>query len=332
MLQQTVIRVLEDAMYNNRYIDPPGLDRLLFASRTARNGSLDALRGQYQRLLLELPPAPPLVEPPPPQRGREFIRVAEVQSREPTPAPGSPRRLLGPPPPPQRYLQEVTRVTEIGQGKKPREPAPAPPMPSSSRNGHRTKSNPAVGMDFFCRYSLDLQRTSDMPLSRTFDPRDEHHHPNPVSFPPPARGRRTGTTHCPTCRVSLDVDATDVWEIEIPVFVRDKAESVQRRGRSRSRSKQRKEDVITTTATNQRRREIRRFRIPARFVIKCHTPEGDFVCALCCGPQDGYHHRAGGGGGGVVVVLCEDAEALVDHVAREHRIGDIENEWDIFPG
>lgn len=174
---------------------------------------------------------------------------------------------------------------------------------------------------------------SDMPLSRTFDPRFEHP-PQPSVSAAAARGRRpcgTGIAHCPACRVPLAVDTSDMWEIEIPVLVRDKAdERVQRRrGRSRSRDRQqqpREEDVIATMTTKKQRREIRRFRIPARFVIKCHTPEGDFVCTLCCGPQGGYYADGG------AVVLCEDAEALVDHVAREHRIGDIENERDIFPG
>lgn len=274
-LQQTVIRVLEDALYNHRPVDAAALDRLLRASRAARDGSLDALRGQYQRLLLALPPPPP---PPsrPPQRGwgQDFVRVihSEVpKAREPTPGPPPRRRRLLGPPPPQRGYDQVTRVREV-VGKK------------ANKN---TDMNHSVGVDLFCRYSLDLQRMPDMTLSRTFDPPEaKQHHPGP---------------HCPACREPLAVDATDEWAIEIPVLRVP-------RGRSRSRSRGRREAGET----------IKRFRVPARFVIKCHTPEGDFVCALCCGRQN--------------VVFCEDAESLVDHVAREHRIGDIEREWDILAG
>lgn len=296
MLQQTVIRVLEDAMYNRRYIDPIDIDRLVYASRTARNGSLDALKGQYQRILLEMPPPAPLairsrsISPPPPRK--EFTRITEIKSREPTPAPPSPRRLPFHPPPP------------------PRQQSPSPKKKGKKPSHHHDDDD---GMDFFCHYSLDLQRTSSLPLSRTFDP---------LILP----SGRVIKSHCPACRVSLSVDATDMWEIEIPVLIRDRAESVHRpRGRSKTRkSKDKDKDIIAVeTTTTRQRREVKVFRIPARFVAKCHTPEGDYACVLCCGPQDGYKGE---------VVLCNDPEALVDHVAREHRIGDIENEWDILPG
>lgn len=281
-LQQTVIRVLEDALYNHRPVDAAALDRLLRASRAARDGSLDALRGQYQRLLLALPPPPPPSRPPQRGRGQDFVRVMHSdapKAREPTPGPPPRRRLLlGPPPPPplspppQRGYDQVTRVTEVV---------------SKKANKKADSNHHNVGVDLFCRYSLDLQRMSDMALSRTFDPPEaKQHHPRP---------------HCPACREPLAVDATDEWVIEIPVLRVP-------RGRSRSRSRGRREVGET----------IKRFRIPARFVIKCHTPEGDFVCALCCGRQN--------------VVFCENAESLVDHVAREHRIGDIEREWDILAG
>lgn len=136
-----------------------------------------------------------------------------------------------------------------------------------------------------------------------------------------------------------------MWEIDIPSLVRDKAKEVRHqnnrndeeeegrwrdsgRGRSRSKSRGRnrhRDEVVamTTTSTTRQRKEIKRFRVPARFVVKCHTRAGDYSCVLCCGPQNGYRGE---------VVLCDDPEALVDHVAREHRIGDIENEWDILAG
>lgn len=329
MLQQTVIRVLEDAMYNNRCIDPAGLDRLVLASRTARNGSLDALKGQYQRLLLEAPlsyaplrarspvPLPPLASSAGPhqQHHEETIRVVHQAPREPA-RPPSPR--------PTTKRLAVLQLPP---------PPPALPLPRDrSRDNTKDGKKPSLGgADFFCRYSLDLQRTSSLPLSRTFDPW-------PLSRP--GGGRKS---HCPACRVPVAVDATDMWEIEIPVLVRDKAEEralhhrdldrVMRKNSRKSHRHHHGDDddgardivAVTTTTTKQRREVIRRFRVPARFVVKCHTPEGDFACVLCCGPQDGWRARG-------EVVLCDNPESLVDHVAREHRVGDLENEWDILPG
>ncbi|KAI1487529.1 hypothetical protein F5X96DRAFT_649458 [Biscogniauxia mediterranea] len=65
-LQQTVISVLQDALLNNRTITRHDMQRLILASKTAREGSLDALRQQYQRLLLDT--MPPQRRLPPPKR------------------------------------------------------------------------------------------------------------------------------------------------------------------------------------------------------------------------------------------------------------------------
>lgn len=270
LLQQTVIHVLEDAMYHNRALDPAGLDRLVAATRTARTGSLEALQRQYQRLVaLDPPPLPPLPLP--------AAAAASTPGRRLLLRP--PPRMLNPPP-----TSPSSSTTSSSHSS------------SSSNNNNYSRKPPkkTSGRDFFCRYSLDLQRESSRPLSRNFAPLPD------------------GLPHlCPACRVPLAVDATDRWDLDIPVRV----------------------VVVTTTTTTTKQRhkntnqentwERRRFRVPARFVLKCHTPEGDFACALCCGPHDGYAGE---------VVLCEDPESLVHHVAREHRIGDIENEWDIFPG
>lgn len=63
------------------------------------------------------------------------------------------------------------------------------------------------------------------------------------------------------------------------------------------------------------------FRIPARFVVKCHTPMGEYACALCAAPR---------ADSAPVIVLCETPEDLVDHIAREHKIGDFEKDVDII--
>jgi len=61
-LQQTVISVLENALYNNRNINQVDLAKLFQASEAAREGSLGLLHDQYQRMLTAAPvqgsPAP----------------------------------------------------------------------------------------------------------------------------------------------------------------------------------------------------------------------------------------------------------------------------------
>lgn len=170
-----------------------------------------------------------------------------------------------------------------------------------------------------------------MPLAGSFDP---------------GRGSR-----CPACRSRIPVDADDMWDIEFPVRKRLPAlppppragAAVERDpspapGRSRSRSRpaagggmsrgrsRTGKEVVAVAEEKMARKsavEVIRFRVPARFVVKCHTPEGDYACVLCCGPRDDHSGP---------VVLCDDPETLVHHVAKEHRVVEIEDEVDILPG
>ncbi|KAK3714714.1 hypothetical protein LTR37_007694 [Vermiconidia calcicola] len=59
-LQQTVIDVLQDALMNGRSLSRGDVHRLIAAQDVARDGSLSALRGQYDRLLPELQANPRL--------------------------------------------------------------------------------------------------------------------------------------------------------------------------------------------------------------------------------------------------------------------------------
>lgn len=316
--------MLEDALYNGRQLNRAGLEKLVWASEAARNGSLDALQGQYRRITQELPP---------------------VATAAPL------RRLLGP----EAEVLEVEATTTNSRGwSLPRRPAPAraflppppPPPPPPPKPRRRQKS----GLEFLCRYSTDLQLSPAMPLAGAFDP---------------GRGSR-----CPGCRARIPVDAEDMWDIEFPVAVRTTHGNSRRlplalpppgpgdttkrdpspgpvpgrrrrspsrggggvsrfaddsvRDDDRGRSRTGKEVVAVAEAEAEHRvRMVRRFCVPARFVVKCHTPEGDYMCVLCCGPRGDY---AG------PVVLCDDPETLVHHVAKEHRLGEIEDELDIFPG
>ncbi|KAG8163140.1 hypothetical protein KVR01_007618 [Diaporthe batatas] len=86
---------------------------------------------------------------------------------------------------------------------------------------------------------------------------------------------------------------------------------------SRGRSRTGKE-VVAVTERSGKKLTIR---IPARFVVKCHTPLGEYACALCARPR---------GDSAPVVVLCETPEDLVDHIATEHKTSDIEKDTDII--
>lgn len=180
--------------------------------------------------------------------------------------------------------------------------------------------------DFFCRYSIDLQRSPKMPLGRSFDP-----------------GRES---RCPACKIRIPVDSDDMWDVDFPVRgklppapAHPRAPSPGPPGRSkgrpdkkakapppppaeketamsRGRSRTGKEVVAVTEESGKKLT----FRIPARFVVKCHTTLGEYVCGLCAGPR----------GDSAVVVLCETPEDLVDHIAKEHKIADIEKDVDII--
>ena len=54
-LQQTVINVLQDALLNDRKLSKADIHRLISAQDNARQGSLDALRDQYDRMIQDQP-------------------------------------------------------------------------------------------------------------------------------------------------------------------------------------------------------------------------------------------------------------------------------------
>lgn len=272
ILQQTVIRVLEDALYNERQIDHAGIRQLVYASKSARNGSLDALKAQYQRLISPHP---------------SHVVVEETitnNSREPSPRQPPPKDR---PSPPSRSRHPVH---------------PAPPALS-------------IGLDFFCRYSVDLQQ-STMPLATTFDP-----------------GR---VSRCPVCRIKIDVDSDDMWEIEIPV--KRKLPTVIPRtsapaGVGKQADDKRGPNGVAKESGNgsgkeasdvkKRDQSVLKVDLTAKFIVKSHTPDGYYACALCCGPHNDYTGP---------VILCRSPERLIDHVLKEHRISEIKNEEDILSG
>ncbi|KAI1336183.1 hypothetical protein F5Y15DRAFT_419184 [Xylariaceae sp. FL0016] len=72
-LQQTVINVLQDALVNDRMISRSDMQKLMLANQAARQGSLDALRSQYQRLSLDTTPVQRAL--PPPKRASTIVEA-----------------------------------------------------------------------------------------------------------------------------------------------------------------------------------------------------------------------------------------------------------------
>lgn len=207
-LQQTVINVLQNALYDDRQLSRADMAKLLAASNSAREGSLQALREQQFRLTEGFPDDAP----------------------------------------PQRALP--------------------PPKRSSIISDPISNSNP-----LFCRYSLDLQRIANEPLTADF--------------------RQGGLCRCPDCGFRLGVEEDDFWKIGKgkPIIIKDGGYE---------------KEVIDT----------REFHVGQRFIVKCHTSDGEFACVIC------NRHRD-------VDAICRSVDALVNHVGRYHDISELEREIDL---
>ncbi|KAI4635375.1 uncharacterized protein J4E87_000326 [Alternaria ethzedia] len=215
-LQQTVINVLQDALYNDRQLTRADMSKLIAASNQAREGSMIALQEAQQRLGGSQVGAPP------------------------PPRPASPPRSLVPS---QR--------------------APSAIMPMDGPE------------QLFCRYALDLQYMPGNPLAASFAP--------------------GGSCACPACGVRLDVTSEDFWMIgkRTPVTIWDKTTGYEH-------------DIMDT----------REFRLAQRFVIKCHTPDGEYACTICSKGRD-------------VDAICRTVDSLVKHVGTYHDVGELEQEVDL---
>lgn len=102
-----------------------------------------------------------------------------------------------------------------------------------------------------------------------------------------------GSCRCPDCGLRLGVEEDDFWQIgkRKPILIQDGAYE---------------KEII----------ETREFRLGQRFVVKCHTTEGEFACILCNKHRD-------------VDALCRSVESLVNHVGRFHDMSELEREVDL---
>ncbi|CBX95854.1 hypothetical protein LEMA_P030060.1 [Plenodomus lingam JN3] len=102
-----------------------------------------------------------------------------------------------------------------------------------------------------------------------------------------------GSCQCPACGLRLDVTAEDFWMIgkRTPMTILDQGYETE----------------IT---------ETREFRLGQRFVLKCHTPEGEYACTICNKHRD-------------VDAICRTVESLVKHVGTFHGVEELEAEGDL---
>lgn len=62
--------------------------------------------------------------------------------------------------------------------------------------------------------------------------------------------------------------------------------------------------------------ETREFRLGQRFVLKCHTPDGEYACTICNKQRD-------------VDAICRTVDSLVKHVGTFHEVDELEREIDL---
>lgn len=102
-----------------------------------------------------------------------------------------------------------------------------------------------------------------------------------------------GSCQCPACGVRLDVTADDFWMIgkRTPRTVIEKGYETE---------------VM----------ETREFRLGQRFVLKCHTPDGEYACTICNKNRD-------------VDAICRNVDSLVKHVGTFHDVDELDREIDL---
>ncbi|GAB1731940.1 hypothetical protein NU195Hw_Modified_357t1 [Hortaea werneckii] len=289
-LQQTVINVLQDALYSGRGLTETDQRRLIAAQSAARDGSLDALEDHY-------------------------ARISTRKRRETLPNP-TPRLLLPP--------TSATNVDPPSHHLPPRKPSPLPttlrpaPCPTPPRSSY--SPDPAL----FCPYSIHLQTTT-FPL-------------------PPPTNRTEQSLTCPTCHVRIPVSARDYWILSTT----NTSSSSSSSGSSGPPSRRDRRDNLVlndhddgvsdldgdffplvpsseTLSADLSTRRRWEWKLTARFLVKSHTPAGEFVCLVCereggsrGGGGGGERGRAGGGGGGGEVCIARSVEGLVRHLGRWH--------------
>lgn len=131
-LQQTVINVLQDALLNDRKLSKADIHRLITAQDNARQGSLDALRDQYDRMIQNQP---------------QQLAI-EYNTRRSS-----------------RQLSPMKRQLTLPAPDSPVDDGLAPVRRVRTQPANRSGSNSPL---LYCRYAADLQRDQRRPLHPSF--------------------------------------------------------------------------------------------------------------------------------------------------------------------
>ncbi|VUC29790.1 unnamed protein product [Clonostachys rosea] len=325
-LQQTVINVLQDALESGRKLNRADKAKLIAASDAAREGSLDALRQQRKRLAMEAPEEVPrqrqLTQGPLTRSPRSSIDAFESLPRQltqglPSRSPKSsidgfesrPRQLTQGPlirSPKSSIDGFESRPRQLTQGplshsprssidgfeSRPRQMAQGPPSRSSRSSSVAVESHQrelAQGPPSRSSKSSVVTVVESDPLYCWYSLDLQYSPQKPLAINFAPRN----DCRCPSCGVRVDVEADDRWVIE---------------------------KRISPPPSPDGYRERRQMRVEfvanARFVIKSHTHHGEFACPLCRKHRDSD-------------MLCPSADTLLDHVGKEHSIGELMKEPDI---
>jgi hypothetical protein len=106
------------------------------------------------------------------------------------------------------------------------------------------------------------------------------------SIPLHSNFRSKNNHRCPSCLVKIPVDTRDVWVLS------------------------------TYFPGKENRHKVREYRMDARFVVKCHAPDGQFACVLCDRHRD-------------MDCICRTVDALVKHLGTAHSPDEFEDDPDM---
>jgi len=175
MLQSTVINLLEGALHTGRIED---INKLYNASEFARDGSIRALRDQYQRMLQ----AAPVQRPHGPVR--RISSTPALSTRSGGGRPSKARSIA-------KSRGRNDQVTEINEER-------AEPTDQTQRGVDAVETTSATHMfdtdgDLFCSYATSLQKF-DEPLHSNFT--------------------RDGSLACPGCGTRIAIQPSRSWRID----------------------------------------------------------------------------------------------------------------------
>ncbi|KJR88169.1 uncharacterized protein SPSK_10769 [Sporothrix schenckii 1099-18] len=358
-LQASVIRLLQDALETGTLPDPAVL---YAAAGRARNGSIQALRDQYQRMMVAAPVQRAIegVRGGGGEGGRRGLRSASVASsaRRGAGDDYAARRRSG------RDWAALDRERDRDwDGDRDRDwdsdrDRDRGRRSQSQFGARRAATFPleAPRPPLFCRYAIELQQDWRRPLnggdgdgagpSRRNSRRDDDDGDNTTST------SDDGDLICPACMGQFAIEHDRSWKMHKPVVVGERVEEIVNRDSKKSGSVggsgdnnnsniDLDDDTPGKLVTSRRRNIIelvqdRQFVLSNRFIVKCHRPAmyetaDDYAGSgvllpptfACC-----LCDRFDTVGDGKVAV-CTTMTRLVNHVCEKHTVGELLSDPDI---